>query len=208
MRPRLCAWFVSGLVLAVSTGIAAAEGFSGPKVAAGAGTAFAAAGGSGGGFSSRGFRGKHSWGRTSRWGRHGFGHGRFRHTRFPVLLGNGWGYPWGNPWGYGSMPSIQVQQINAPAAAPVYGIPSVAALPAVAGIRDARPAQPAVYVINEGPGGGRFDSRTTGSISGTARPSGPKIIELPAEGEDWSAVSEPSGGARIIHLTVPVGPRP
>jgi hypothetical protein len=96
------------------------------------------------------------------------------------------------------------QVIGAPAA-PVFAVPTVLDLPVTTGIREAKPAEPVVYVLNEGEPArrerlGRQDRvLTTGSIAG------PRIISRGEEGWDVDA-SSPSG-ARIIHLAVPVGRR-
>ncbi len=72
-------------------------------------------------------------------------------------------------------------------------MPTVLDLPVELGIREAKPAQPAVYVLNEPAGWTAAPVRLS---------AGPRII-------DTDAVStgsvEPAFGARIIHLTVPVG---
>ena len=109
---------------------------------------------------------------------------------------------------YGRGVNVNVLQNVAPAApsgpAPFY-VPSVNELPAVAGIRDVRPTQPAIYVLNEGRDGGKP------ATSSLRQPSpGPRILEVNPDG-DWvtttGSIAQPeaSGGARIIHLTVPVG---
>jgi hypothetical protein len=92
--------------------------------------------------------------------------------------------------------NLAVQQtFIAPQAAPAaFVVPSVADLPAVSGIRAAPVAEPARYVINEGRPG----------LSGAQRFSGPRIMHVTANGS-WEAQPDASFGAKIIHLTVPVG---
>jgi hypothetical protein len=81
---------------------------------------------------------------------------------------------------------------------PSFFTPSVADLPAVAGIRHPPAAESAVYVLNE-PQGPRTSMR---------RLSGPQIVERPREGESaWTSQPDAPFGARIIHLSVPVGAR-
>lgn len=76
--------------------------------------------------------------------------------------------------------------------------PGVSDVPVVLGIREAKPEQPAVYVVNE----------TTGSVGGSRpRAAGPRIIQLgPEDGAADFASDETATGARIIQLSVPVGP--
>lgn len=99
---------------------------------------------------------------------------------------------------------IQVNQTVAPVAAlpAAFAVPSVAELPASTGIREARPAEPAVYVLNEA-------RRRESSLSerGGRRSPGPRIITLSDEGGDQVDAGPGPFGAKIIHLTVPVGPR-
>jgi hypothetical protein len=98
---------------------------------------------------------------------------------------------------------VQVNQI-APAAAAVpafQAIPSVADLPVRTGIRETLPAEPALYVLNDG---GTFRRQPLGL---GVRSAGPRIISLSDEAETWTEETGPSSGARVIHLAVPVGPR-
>jgi hypothetical protein len=98
-----------------------------------------------------------------------------------------------------------VNQVIGPPVAPVFAVPSVLDLPAMTGIREARPAEPVVYVLNEGEParrerlGQRDRVLTTGSVAG------PRIVHRGEEG--WGADASSSSGARIIHLAVPVGRR-
>jgi hypothetical protein len=99
---------------------------------------------------------------------------------------------------------IQVNQTVAPVAVlpAALAVPSVADLPATTGIREARAAEPAILVLNE-------SQRSDTSLSrGGGRSPGPRIIALNDEGADWANEAPESFGARIIHLTVPVGSRP
>ena len=76
--------------------------------------------------------------------------------------------------------------------------PSVLDLPVQLGIREAKPEQPAVYVLNEG------ESRSI--YKGAVRVSaGPRIIDVTADG---SPDPGPGFGAKIVHLAVPVGAGP
>ena len=76
-----------------------------------------------------------------------------------------------------------------------FQTPSVLDLPVQLGIREAKPEQPAVYVLNEG------ESRNIDK--GPVRvSSGPKIIDVTA---DAVADPGPAFGAKIVHLAVPVG---
>ena len=75
-------------------------------------------------------------------------------------------------------------------------VPSVLDLPVAMGIREARPDQPAVYVLNE----------RAGRVGG--RPSGPKVVELNPDATGAIASEQQGSGARIIHLAVPVGTAP
>ena len=100
-------------------------------------------------------------------------------------------------YGY-RQPGVVIQQtfINgAPRAAMAAGGTDV---PVVLGIREAAPEQPAVYVVNE----------TTGSVAGSRpRAAGPRIVQLGAEDRAAEIASdETATGARIIQLSVPVGP--
>ncbi len=98
---------------------------------------------------------------------------------------------------------VQVRQTVAPVAIvpAAFAIPSVADLPVSTGIREARPSEAAVYVLNEPrpvrPGSSGLRGRSTG----------PRIITLNDGNEDWSSDTPTPFGAKIIHLTVPVGPR-
>jgi hypothetical protein len=183
MHPRFSAGFsilIASIVLALSGGDAAArDGFRG-------------SGHSG----VRGFSG-HGFGV----GRPGFGRPGFGRPGFGKLwLGNGWrgGAAYLDD-DYGSGPTvIVIGGSGAPGPLPSpYYVPSVASLPAVAGIRTPPSSEPAFYVVNE----------PNPSQASFRRVSGPRIVERVANGEgNWaSEPSEESFGARIIHLTVPVG---
>jgi hypothetical protein len=87
--------------------------------------------------------------------------------------------------------TVTVRQVFAPTIAPVaFAVPSLRDLPASTGIRAARRIEPAVYVINDRPS--------------SARRSGPKILDTDG-GDEKSEAGDTPFGARIIHLTVPVG---
>jgi hypothetical protein len=86
------------------------------------------------------------------------------------------------------------QTVIAPAAVPAFYVPSLMDLPAVAGMRNPSASEPAVYVVNENRPVQRSYSRS----------SGPRIVHAAMDG-GWDGPAE-SPGARIIHLTVPVGP--
>jgi hypothetical protein len=82
-------------------------------------------------------------------------------------------------------------------APPAFGaVPSVLDLPVAMGIREARPDQPAVYVLNE----------RAAPVGGRTR--GPKIVELDPDATGAAASEQQGSGARIIHLAVPVGTAP
>jgi hypothetical protein len=120
-------------------------------------------------------------------------------------------------WDNGGV-NVSIQQNIAPGSGGYvpFSVPSVGELPAVAGIREVRPSQPAIYVVNDGRGGGA--PATSGlrrpSVasqgSGPHRLSGPRILEVTPDG-DWVATTgsiaqpEQGSGPRIIHLDVPVG---
>jgi len=184
MHPRFSVGFailIASIALTLSGGDASAR------------DGFRVAGHSGGrGFSGHGFGlGRPGFGRPG-FGRPGFGR---------LWFGNGWrgGAAYLDD-GYGSGPTVIViggAGASGPAPSPYY-VPSVAPLPAVAGIRSPPASEPAFYVVNE----------PSPSQASFRRVSGPRIVERVSNGEDsWaSQPSEGSFGARIIHLTVPVGP--
>ena len=96
--------------------------------------------------------------------------------------------------------TVVLQQVFMAPAPPRYRFqsPSVLDLPVQLGIREAKPDQPAVYVLNEG------ESRNV--YKGAVRVSaGPKIVDVTAD-----AVPDPGPafGAKIVHLAVPVGAAP
>jgi hypothetical protein len=139
--------------------------------------------------------------------RDGFGHGG-RSVFRPMSGFGGWHRPWGpgrrHPFpgyldGRGGSVNVVIQQnfVTAPAAP---AVPTVLDLPVNAGIREALPAQPAVIVVNE-----RSGARETGT--GRMLSGGPKIINTAAtsDGRDQPPAAAPPFGARIVHLTVPVG---
>jgi hypothetical protein len=98
--------------------------------------------------------------------------------------------------------TVNIQQTIAPVTVlPAFpAIPSFDRLPVSTGIREPRPAEPAVYVLND-----RLQPRLEPNRSGS-RGSGPRIITMP-DRDDEPVERETAVGARIIHLTVPVGPR-
>jgi hypothetical protein len=156
------------------------------------------AGRGGRGFSGIGFR--HNFGLT-----HGHGHLGWR----------GFGHAWRGAGVYlddrSDNPVIVVnvdRSAAPPQVAPAYFVPSVANLPTLAGIRTPPAAEAAFYVLDE-PHAPRSLSRQT---------AGPRIVQAdPASEGGWRSVlakseperSEPEHafGARIIHLSVPVGAR-
>ncbi|WP_046865369.1 hypothetical protein [Microvirga massiliensis] len=74
-------------------------------------------------------------------------------------------------------------------------VPSVANLPTVMGIREVLPDRAQIQVLNE-------------PVGARALPSGgAQVIAVPASEEPSSAGPGASAGARIVHLTVPVGTR-
>jgi hypothetical protein len=176
MSRRASACLVVGLLAWLGTAPgAAADGFTPVSRVA-----------EGGSFASLSFRQPRPWHRP---------HHRYRHGRYssvPLYL---------DRRGYGQTPVI-IQQTIAPVTVfPAYAaVPSFNHLPVSAGIRDARPAEPAVYVLND-----RVQSRFDRNRSGS-RGSGPRIITLP-DPDDEIVERETAFGARIIHLTVPAGPR-
>jgi hypothetical protein len=95
---------------------------------------------------------------------------------------------------------VHVNQTVAPVTVlpAALAVPSVADLPAATGIREARPSEPAVYVLNESL---RSESNLYGS---RGRSLGPRIITL-SDGENWASDAPVPFGAKIIHLAVPVG---
>jgi hypothetical protein len=143
-------------------------------------------------------------------------HGPRRHHGFV----RGWGGVYlDRGWDNGGV-NVSIQQNIAPGSggygyAP-FAVPSVSELPAVAGIREVRPSQPAIYVVNDGRGGeapatsGLRRPSVPSLTTGLNRASGPRILEVTPDG-DWVtttgsvAQSEQGSGPRIIHLTVPVG---
>lgn len=89
---------------------------------------------------------------------------------------------------------------------PIDGIPAYAGPPfagsPVSGIPSAPPAAPALYVI-EAAG----SSRAARARKGFDPHPGPKILSRPSRssGQDDAGLTEPVGGARIIHVRVPRG---
>jgi hypothetical protein len=92
--------------------------------------------------------------------------------------------------------TVVIQQVfvEPPPPTAAFQLPTVLDLPVQLGIREAKPAEPAVYVLNEGEG----RRIQTSSLRLTA---GPKIVDAADNREQ----PEPGFGAKIIHLTVPVG---
>jgi hypothetical protein len=113
---------------------------------------------------------------------------------------HGWrGYrPFAPPYLAGDAPAVTVVVRQTVVTAPpaFAAVPSVLDLPVAMGIREARPDQPAVYVLNE----------RAGRVGG--RPSGPKVVELNPDATGAIASEQQGSGARIIHLAVPVGTAP
>ncbi len=89
--------------------------------------------------------------------------------------------------------TVVIQQVFAPPPRMTFLAPTVLDLPVELGIREAKPAQPAVYVLNEGV------RRDAAPVRLSA---GPRIVSKDAFG---SGADEPAFGARIIQLAVPVG---
>ncbi len=87
--------------------------------------------------------------------------------------------------------AVVVQNVFVTPPPAVFRQPTVLDLPVSLGIREAKPAQPAVYVLNEG---GR------NAVQGIRISTGPRIIDVDAESGEGSA---PGFGAKIIHLSVP-----
>jgi hypothetical protein len=132
------------------------------------------------------------------WFKHvGFKHRRFedrdgfKHGFFPSSYLVGQSYP----------SNVTIVEQGAPAAPVTTGaIPSLADLPVTTGIRNDRPAEPAIYVINPT----RRD--TTGSIRrGGERSGGAKILTVDPSDAPNVPADVSTGGPRIIHLEVPVG---
>jgi hypothetical protein len=92
--------------------------------------------------------------------------------------------------------TVVIQQVfvEPPPPRTAFQLPTVLDLPVQVGIREAKPAEPAVYVLNEGEG--RRVQTSSLRLS-----SGPRIIDA----ADYREQPEPGFGAKIIHLTVPVG---
>jgi hypothetical protein len=143
----------------------------------------------------------------------GFGHG-FGLTHGHGRLGwRGFGHAWRGGGVYlegGSNNPVIVVNVDRSAVPTQVAlfVPSVANLPTLAGIRTPPAAEAAFYVLNE-PQAPRSLSRQS---------AGPRIVQLdPASDGGWKSVlakseperSEPEHafGARIIHLSVPVGGR-
>jgi hypothetical protein len=129
-------------------------------------------------------------------------HGPGRHHRGE----RGWpGVYLDRRWDNGGV-NVTVRQTIAPAP-PSYApflVPSINELPALAGIREVRPSQPAIYVVDDA------GNSVRPVTSGLRRSSGPRILEAGPDG-DWVTTtgsvgeSERNSGPRIIHLAVPVG---
>lgn len=93
------------------------------------------------------------------------------------------------------------QTFNAPQLPLLGAIPSVTDLPTVVGIRRTEPAQPVVYVLNEG------RPRLGAAPRAVPRP-GARILSVDPDLPSSDLVAEEQVfGPRIIHLTVPVGRR-
>jgi hypothetical protein len=150
---------------------------------------------------------------VSRGGSFGRWHGPRRHLGF--LRRHGFVRGFGgvfldDGWNNGGV-NVSIQQNIAPGSGGYvpFAVPSVGELPAVAGIRDVRPSEPAIYVVNGGRGGMPATSGLRRSFV-TTQSSGPRILEVTPDG-DWVATtgsigqSEQGSGPRIIHLDVPVG---
>jgi hypothetical protein len=94
----------------------------------------------------------------------------------------------------GGVVVIVQQSVGAPAVpADLFSVSSVSDLPVRLGIREPRPSEAAIYVLNEA--GGSAARRET---------AGARIVDA-SRVETTGAVE--GRGARIIHLTVPAGPR-
>src|SRR5215212_2710591 len=154
-------------------------------------SAYAAFGMRGGGFRGGGFRG-HSFRGHGFFGRgfmgRGFAGGRFfgRH-RFGWWGGGG---PFYLNDSYGPAVNIQQYVVTGGSASPYYA-PSVMQLPQSTGIRESRPAQAVLYVIND-----RSASQRGAIVSA---PKSSRAKEAAGE--------EVAFGARIVHLEVPVARR-
>jgi len=139
----------------------------------------------GGGFKGRGFAGGRFFGRD----RFGF-FGRDRFGFFGRDRFGGWGGGYLNdsyaPFGL----NFQQYIVTGGSASPYYA-PSVTQLPQSAGIRESRPAQAVLYVIN-----GRSASQRGAIVSA---PKSSRAKEAAGE--------EVAFGARIVHLEVPVARR-
>lgn len=97
--------------------------------------------------------------------------------------------------GSGTRVTVVVQQVFVPPPQPrlVSSLPSVLDLPVEVGIREAKPDRPAFYVLNEA---------SAAPVRRLA--SGARIIELD-EPVTTGSTEAPAFGAKIIHLSVPVG---
>ncbi|HEY7385253.1 MAG TPA: hypothetical protein VH743_16445 [Beijerinckiaceae bacterium] len=132
--------------------------------------------------------------------RHGFGHDRknfghrgFRHDGFK----NGF-LPYSYLTGNSYPSSVTIVQQGDAYPVTTGTIPSVADLPAVTGIASQPSAEPAIYVVN----GARRDMPAPARRS--ERP-GAKILTVDPSDAPSVPADVSSGGARIIHLDVPVG---
>lgn len=212
---RIVACLVAGLALTVMAGAAKAEGrrgFGGGKPGfGGPGIGKPVFGGPGGGIRPGGWHGPH--------GPHGWHGWNGWRGRWPgVYLDDGY-----YNGGYGN-PGVVIEQTFINAAPPrSYAAPTVLDLPPVLGIRDVKPDQPSVYVLQDrgtgfaGPRGGgakiielgeggMAEPERTGSIAAAPRAAGgAKIIEV-GIGDPVSPVASDvmAGSSRIITLKEPV----
>jgi hypothetical protein len=132
----------------------------------------------------------HGFRRHLGFGAPGF-HGFRRHFGFgaPAILDDG---------GDNGATVVLQQVFMAPPPQYRFQPPSVLDLPVQLGIREAKPDQPVVYVLNEG--------KSRNVYKGSVRVSaGPKIVDVTA---DQSRTRGRPLGPKIVHLAVPVGAAP
>jgi hypothetical protein len=105
----------------------------------------------------------------------------------PLYLDQDYGYP--------SVIVIQERSESPDYSASLLSAPSASGLPVVMGIREVRPDRAEIQILNE-PAAARAAPRV-----------GARVVSVPAGEPASASTPELTSGARIVHLSVPVGSR-